>query len=30
MSEVFRGEDIGFEKIEENFHRIYFCNLEGR
>ena len=30
MSEVFCSEDIGFEKIEENFYRIYFYNLEGR
>jgi hypothetical protein len=28
ISEVFRGEDIGLEKIEENFYRIYLCNLE--
>jgi hypothetical protein len=28
ISEVFRGEDIGLEKVEENLYRIYFCNLE--
>jgi hypothetical protein len=28
ISEVFRGEDNGFEKVEENFYRIYFCSLE--
>ncbi|HYY29570.1 MAG TPA: hypothetical protein VE860_16620 [Chthoniobacterales bacterium] len=28
ISEVLRGEDIGLERVEENFYRIYFCNLE--
>ena len=28
ISEVFRGEDIGLEKIEDNFYRIYFGSLE--
>lgn len=28
ISEVFRGEDIGLEKVDDNFYRIYFCNLE--
>jgi len=25
INEVFRGEDIGLEKVEDNFYRIYFC-----
>nr|WP_269456845.1 integrase core domain-containing protein [Terriglobus roseus] len=28
ISEVFRGEDIGLEKVEDHFYKIYFCNLE--
>jgi hypothetical protein len=28
ISEVFRGEDIGLEKVEDRFYKIYFCNLE--
>jgi transposase InsO family protein len=28
ISEVFRGEDIALEKVEENFYRVYFCSLE--
>jgi hypothetical protein len=28
ISEVFRGEDIGLEKVDDNFYRMYFCNLE--
>jgi hypothetical protein len=28
ISEVFRGEDRGLEKVEESLYRIYFCNLE--
>ena len=28
ISEVFRGEDIGLEKIENHFYKIYFRNLE--
>jgi hypothetical protein len=28
ISEVFRGEDIGLEKVEESFYRVYFCSLE--
>jgi len=29
IREVFRGEDIGLEKVEGNFYRIYFCSLEA-
>jgi hypothetical protein len=28
ISEVFRGEDIGLEKIEEGFYKVHFCSLE--
>lgn len=28
ISEVFRGEDIALEKVEENFYRVHFCSLE--
>lgn len=28
ISEVFRGEDIGLEKVEQAVYRVYSCNLE--
>ena len=28
ISEVFLGEDIGLEKIEENFYHVYFSTLQ--
>lgn len=28
ISEVFRGQDIALEKVEDNFYRVYFCSLE--
>ncbi len=28
IRKVFRGDAIGFEKIEENFYKVFFCNLE--
>ena len=28
ISQVFRGEDIALEKIEENLYRVHFCSLE--
>ena len=28
MSEVFRNEDIGLEQMDEEVHRIFFCDTE--
>lgn len=28
VSEVFRNEEIGLEKMDENVHRVVFCNTE--
>lgn len=28
ISEVFRGEEVGLEKIEDNFYQVYFCALQ--
>ena len=28
VSEVFRNEEIGLEQMDEDVHRIFFCNTE--
>jgi hypothetical protein len=28
VSEVFRNEEIGLEQMDEDVHRVFFCNTE--
>lgn len=28
ISQVFRGQDVALEKVQDNFYRVYFCSLE--
>lgn len=28
ISQVFRGQDIALEKVQDDFYRVYFCSLE--
>jgi hypothetical protein len=28
VSEVFRNEEIGLEQMDEDVHRVFFCNIE--
>ncbi len=28
VSEVFRFEVLGFEQVDQNFYKVYFCDIE--